>query len=105
MINGYDIQLDTEKGLFCRRTFFCLKASMESDVGELASLPPSPSAAVVDAVVEAEMTPTTTVSAASGSEASSSMTVASGWVEDRFSCELGKSCFSIQLLKLPLLIH
>ena len=104
MINGYDIQLDTEKGLFCRRTFFCLKASMESAVGELASLPPSLST-VVDAVVEAEMTPTTTVSAASGSEASSSMTVASGWVEERFSCELGKSCFSIQLLKLPLLIH
>ena len=86
----YDIQLDTEKGSFCRRTFFCLKASMESAVGELASLPPSLSA-VVDAVVEAEMTPTTTVSAASGSEASSSMTVASGWVEERFSCELRKS--------------
>ena len=78
---------------------------MESAVGELASLPPSLSA-VVDAVAEAEMTPTTTtVSVASGSEASSSMTVASGWVEERFSCELGKSCFSIQLLKLPSLIH
>ena len=62
---------------------------MESAVGELASLPPSPSA-VVDAVAETGMTPTT-VSAASGSEASSSMTVASGWVEERFSCELGKS--------------
>ena len=62
---------------------------MESAVGEFASLPPSPSA-VVDAVAEAERTPTT-VSAASGSEASSSMTVASGCLEERFSFELGKS--------------